>query len=90
MAKAKNRKVFILLLGSLSLTVSGCLAGYVEGTEDYLKFCIERQPSPSPSRCPKRAPSEGMELLIVPSEVVSDSTTILFWDVRAQALIFDS
>jgi hypothetical protein len=71
MAKANRRKAFILTLGLFSFSVSGCITGYVEGTEDYLKFCIERQQTPSPAKCPKQAPA-GMELLIAPTGSPSD------------------
>jgi hypothetical protein len=90
MTKVTRQFLALTLLGALSSLVSGCISGYVEGTEDYLKFCIERQPSPSPSRCPKQAPSEGMELLIVPSEIVGVSSYDYFGDVREQSLILDS
>lgn len=73
MAKANRRKAFILILGSLSLPISGCISGYVEGTEDYLKFCIERQQLPSSAKCPKQAPAE-MELLIAPKGPSSEFT----------------
>lgn len=87
MVKTSRLLMALTLLGALSFGVSGCVTGYVEGTEDYLKFCIERQPSPSPSKCPKQAPSEGMELLIVPSEIVSNG---LIWDVGVSTPILDS
>jgi len=89
MVKTNHRKVATLFLGLLSSAVSGCVTGYVEGTEDYLKFCIERQPSPSPAKCPKQAPA-GMELLIVPSEVLWLEPLGLPWGVKEQSFTFDS
>jgi hypothetical protein len=89
MDKSNRRKALTLFLGLLSFLISGCVTGYVEGTEDYLKFCIERQPSPNPSKCPKQAP-EGMELLIVPSEVVRILPSTSSRDVREQSLTLSS
>ncbi|DAD51784.1 hypothetical protein QIJ26_gp2 [ssRNA phage Zoerhiza.1_26] len=89
MVKTNHRKVATLFLGLLSSAVSGCVTGYVEGTEDYLKFCIERQPSPSPAKCPKQAPAD-MELLIVPSKVVRLAPDSPIGDVKEQSFTFDS
>lgn len=67
MVKTNRRKALTLLFGAaLSSAVSGCVTGYVEGTEDYLKFCIERQPNPNPSKCPKQDPSLGKDWLVFP------------------------
>jgi hypothetical protein len=67
MVKTNRRKALTLLFGAaFSSAVSGCVTGYVEGTEDYLKFCIERQPNPNPSKCPKQDPSLGMGWIVFP------------------------
>lgn len=89
MAKANRRKTLTLLLGSLSFAVSGCVSGYVEGTEDYLKFCVERQPPPNPSKCPKQAP-EGKEKLIAPYASIRIFPVEAFRGVSSRELTLDS
>lgn len=89
MVKTNRRKALTLFLGSLSFLITGCVAGYVEGTEDYLKFCIERQSSPKPTKCPKQAPVD-MELLIVPSEIVREIPNRFLRDVGPQGPTLDS
>ncbi len=56
MAKATGLKTVTLSLVLISSAVSGCVSGYVEGTDEYIKFCVERQPVPSSPRCPKGHP----------------------------------
>ncbi len=89
MAKANRRKALTLFLGVLSFPISGCVSGYVEGTEDYLKFCIERQPQPNPSRCPKQAP-EGMAELIAPFAAIRIIPVGVMRGVSSRELTLDS
>lgn len=59
--KVDRRKALTLSLGLLSFTCSGCITGSFEGTEDYLKVCVERVPSPTPPKCQKLTPSAVRE-----------------------------